>query len=66
MEQILLAYGFLKETVTAIMILYKSMKAMVHSTDSDSNFCYWSLARRYISTIYAYNLPRLYISNVVI
>ena len=29
MEQILLAYGLPKEIVTAIMMLYKNMKAMV-------------------------------------
>ena len=46
----------------AIMMLYKNMKAMVHSPDSDTNFfdfCCWSLARRYISTMYVYNLLRL-------
>ena len=30
-EQILLAYGLSKETVTAIMMLYKNMKIRVHS-----------------------------------
>ena len=31
MEQILLAYGLPKETITAIMILYRNMKVKVHS-----------------------------------
>ena len=38
MEQIQLAYGLLKDIVTAIMILYKNMKAMVHSSDGDTDF----------------------------
>ena len=38
MEQILLAYGFHKETVTTIMMLYKNMKAMVYSPNGDTNF----------------------------
>ena len=38
MEQILLAYGLPKETVSAIMVLYKNMKAMVCSLDSDTKF----------------------------
>ena len=36
MEQILLAYAHSKET--AIMILYKNMKAMIHSPDGDTDF----------------------------
>ena len=38
MKQILQAYSLLKETVTAIMMLTKSMKAMVHTSDGDINF----------------------------
>ena len=39
MEQILLTYGFLKETVTAIMILCRNKKVKVHlSLDGDMNF----------------------------
>ena len=38
MEQMLLAYSFRKETVTAKMMLYKNTKAMVHSADRDTNF----------------------------
>ena len=36
-EQILLAYDFPKETVMAI-ILYKYVKAMVHSLDSNTDY----------------------------
>ena len=38
MEQILLAYGLPKETVAAIMILYKNVKVKVHSLDGDIDF----------------------------
>ena len=38
MEQILLVYSLPKETVTAVMILYKSMKIMVCSLDGDTDF----------------------------
>ena len=38
MEQILLAYGLLKETVAAIMIIYKNMKLKVRSSDEDTDF----------------------------
>ena len=38
MEQIILAYGLPKETVTALMILFKNTKAMVHSSDGDTDF----------------------------
>ena len=38
MEQILLAYGLLKETVTAIMMLHKNTKAIVHARDGDTEF----------------------------
>ena len=37
-EQILLTYDLPKETVTAIMMLYKNMKAMVCSPDEDTDF----------------------------
>ena len=37
MEQILLAYGLSKETVTAIMMFYKNMKVKVRSPDGDTN-----------------------------
>ena len=38
MEQMLREYGFPKEKVTAIMMVYKNTKAMVHSLDGDINF----------------------------
>ena len=38
MEQILLAYGLPKETVTTIMMLYKNTKVKVRSPDGDSDY----------------------------
>ena len=38
MEQILLAYGLPKETVAAIMILYRNTKVKVHSPDGDTEY----------------------------
>ena len=38
MEQILLAYGLPKETVTAIMIFYKDTNKMVCTPDSNIDF----------------------------
>ena len=38
MEQIILAYSLPKETVTITMMLYKIMKAMVHSYDGNAGF----------------------------
>ena len=38
MKQILLTYVLSKETVTTMMMLYKNMKAMVHSADGDTDF----------------------------
>ena len=38
MEQILLAYGILKETFTAMMKLYKNIKVMAFSPDRDTDF----------------------------
>ena len=38
MEQILLAYGIPKETVNAIMMLYKNTRAKVRSPDGDTDF----------------------------
>ena len=37
MEQILFAYGLPKQTFAAIMMLYKSTKVKVHSSDGDTN-----------------------------
>ena len=38
MEQILLAYGLLKETITAITVFYKNTKAMVRLSDGGTDF----------------------------
>ena len=38
MEQIQQLYGFSKETITAIMMVYKNTKAMIFSPDGDTNF----------------------------
>ena len=38
MEQILLAYGLSKETVAAIIILYRSIKVKVRSPDGDTDY----------------------------
>ena len=38
MEQILLAYGIQKETVTAMMILYRNTKVKVRSPDGDTKY----------------------------
>ena len=38
MEQILLAYGLPKETVTAIIILYRNTKVKVRSPDGDTDY----------------------------
>ena len=38
MEQILLAYGPPKETIAAIMMLYKNTKVKVHSLDRDTDY----------------------------
>ena len=38
MEKILLAYGLPKETVAAIMILYRNTKVKVRSPDGDTEY----------------------------
>ena len=38
MEQILLAYGLPKETIAAIMILYRNTKVKVHTSDGDTDY----------------------------
>ena len=38
MEQILLPYGLPKETVAAIMMLYRNTKVKVHSPDEDTDY----------------------------
>ena len=59
MKQILLAYDLSKETVTAIMILYKN----TWWRDRLLQHCHWCLTRRYISTIFVYTLPWLRASD---
>ena len=65
-KQILPVCGLAKEIFTAIIMLLKNNKAMVHSTDRDRLLwhSHWSLARRHISAIWDYNLPWLRISNI--
>ena len=65
MEQLQLANGFSKETVTAKMLLYRNTKAKVHWPDRDrllQNYC-WNFARKYISTLFVYYLPTLNIDR---
>ena len=38
MEQVFLAYGHPKESVTTIMMLYKNTKEMIHTTKDDTKF----------------------------
>ena len=63
MEQILLAYSIPKETVTAIMILYRNIKVKVHSPDGDTD--YFNIVagvlqgRGHTSPIPLYHLSRL-------
>ena len=55
-----------RETVTAIMMLYKNMKAMLRSLDGDwfLRLCRWRLARKYISAIHVNKQPRLCVMNL--
>ena len=46
MEQILLAYGLPKETVAAIMILYRNTKVKVRSPDGDTEYFDFELTKR--------------------
>ena len=67
MEQILLKCGFLKETVTPIMMLYKNTKAMILITcwrHRHLRHCHRGLSRRFISPIFVYILLRLRILNI--
>ena len=60
----LLAYGLPKETLWAIIMLYRNTKAKVSSPDGDTGFFNIVAASRYIRTIFVYNLPRLHTSNI--
>ena len=61
MEQILLAYGLLKETVAAITILYRNTKVKVRSPEGDRilRHCRRSTTRGHASPIPLYHLSRL-------
>ena len=52
MEQILLAYGVLKETVAAIIILYRNTKVKVRSPDRILRHCSRSTTRGHASLDY--------------
>ena len=54
-----LAYGLPKETVTAIMMLYKNTEWKI-----TLSHCYWCSSRGYCSPISVHNLPRRFTSNV--
>ena len=66
MEQILLAYGTLKEIVAAIIILYGNTKVRVRSPDGDRLLrrCSWGTTSRYISPILLYPLSRRRSENI--
>ena len=59
MEQILLTYGIPKETVAAIMILYRNTKVKVRFPDGDTDYFDRITARRHSSPIPLYPLSRL-------
>ena len=67
MEQISVAYGLSKETVTAKMILYKTKKAVVFSSNGDTNSSteLVGLARKYIKTIFVYNLQEYVLCTLI-
>ena len=62
-EHILLAYRLPKETVAAIMMLYKNTKVKVRKPDGDRllRYCNRCATRRHISPIPVYYLPRLHV-----
>ena len=61
MEQILRVYGLPKETVAAIMILYKNTKEKVRSPDEDTDYfdIVASALQGDIRPIIVYHLPKL-------
>ena len=65
-EQILLVNSLPKETVTAIMMLYKNTQVKVPSSVGDRLLwhCFWCSHMEYISPISVHNLPRQRTSNV--
>ena len=60
MEQILLACGLLKETVTAIMMLYKNTKVKVCSPDGDRRFRHCSWETHFKKRRHIFNKKRKY------
>ena len=54
MEQLLLAYGLLKETATVIMMLYKNTKVKVHSPGRDTNLFDTTLGLLEVDTLARY------------
>ena len=67
MEQILLAYGLPKETVTLIIMLYKNMKIKVCTPDGKTDFfdtVVGVLQGNTLAPISVHNLPRLHALNV--
>ena len=65
MEQIFLAYVLPKETIAAIMMLYKNTKVKVLQIETETTLTL-SLAfcKGIISPIPVHNLPRLRASNI--
>ena len=59
MEQIFLTYDFPKETVAAIMMLYKNTKVKVCSPDGDTDYIDIVVGVLHISPIPVYYLPKL-------
>ena len=60
MEQILLTYGFPKETATAIMMLDKNIKEQVHSPAGNTDFfdiVAVVFSREYFRPVPVLNLP---------
>ena len=62
MKQILLVYDLPKESITAVMILYKNMKVMVHSSDGDTDF--FDNVIGVLQRLSINNLPRLCTLNI--
>ena len=66
MEQILQAYCLPKESFTAILILYKYIKAMVHSSNGDTTFpeIFAGILQRNTLVPLVSNLTRLRTTNI--
>ena len=68
MEQILLAYGFSKVNVTAIMMLYSNTKVKVRSPDGDTDFfdIFAGLLQEYILAPYLFIIFLDYVLRIII